>query len=235
MIDLKSARNDPTATRAALERRGAGAFALYAGEAARKRAVARTVREVADYLGNTPAVARASYIDPRLFERFEDGTTISHVLTEIGDETRTIVVNPTSPDFSISVAEAAKEVFPGGSATYTVTVTPASGFNAPVTLSVASESGFPSGITSGGFSQGNRFVIVTDEAMRARIAELADEEKYVVASGLEPWISRAPAHIVVAMREGDEQLAPALLHLVGVERRVAQHLEEEVHAFFQVA
>jgi FMN reductase [NAD(P)H] len=54
---------------------------------------------------------------------------------------------------------------------------------------------------SGGFSQGNRFVVVTDQAMRARIAELADEEHYVVASGLEPWITRAPAHIVVAMRE----------------------------------
>jgi nitroreductase len=56
---------------------------------------------------------------------------------------------------------------------------------------------------SGGFSQGNRFVVVTDPDMRARIAELADEEKYVVASGLEPWISRAPVHIVVAMREDD--------------------------------
>ncbi len=56
---------------------------------------------------------------------------------------------------------------------------------------------------SGGFSQGNRFVVVTDQAMRERIAQLADEEEYVVASGLEPWISRAPAHIVVAMREDD--------------------------------
>lgn len=56
---------------------------------------------------------------------------------------------------------------------------------------------------SGGFSQGNRFVVVTDQAMRARIAELADEEKYVTGSGLEPWITRAPAHIVVAMREDD--------------------------------
>lgn len=56
---------------------------------------------------------------------------------------------------------------------------------------------------SGGFSQGNRFVVVTDPGMRARIVELADEETYVVASGLEPWISRAPAHIVVAMREDD--------------------------------
>jgi nitroreductase len=54
---------------------------------------------------------------------------------------------------------------------------------------------------SGGFSQGNRFVVVTDQAMRARIAELAGEKEFYVASGLEPWISRAPAHIVVATRE----------------------------------
>src|SRR5205807_6097062 len=51
---------------------------------------------------------------------------------------------------------------------------------------------------SGGFSQGNRFVVVTDPETRRRIAELADEEKYVVASGREPWITRAPVHIVVA-------------------------------------
>jgi nitroreductase len=55
---------------------------------------------------------------------------------------------------------------------------------------------------SGGFSQGARFIAVTDEATRRRIAELADEEEYVV-QGLEPWISRAPVHIVVASREGD--------------------------------
>jgi FMN reductase [NAD(P)H] len=55
---------------------------------------------------------------------------------------------------------------------------------------------------SGGFSQGVRMVVVTDEEMRARIAELADEPEYV-AMGLEPWISRAPVHIVVAMREDD--------------------------------
>ena len=55
---------------------------------------------------------------------------------------------------------------------------------------------------SGGFSQGARFVVVTDEATRARIAELADEPEYV-RIGFEPWISRAPAHIVVAVREND--------------------------------
>jgi nitroreductase len=56
---------------------------------------------------------------------------------------------------------------------------------------------------SGGFSQGNRFVVVTDPATRGRIAELAGEERYVTEAGFEPWISRAPAHIVVAMREDD--------------------------------
>lgn len=31
------------------------------------------MREVAAHLGNTPAVARASYVDPRLIERFLEG------------------------------------------------------------------------------------------------------------------------------------------------------------------
>jgi DNA topoisomerase IB len=39
----------------------------------RRKAVARAMREVADRLGNTPAVARASYVDPRLLEKYEDG------------------------------------------------------------------------------------------------------------------------------------------------------------------
>ncbi|WAE64565.1 hypothetical protein OUQ49_01825 [Streptomyces cavourensis] len=42
-------------------------------EAARKRPSSRGVREVANYLGNTPAVCRASYINPRLFELFDEG------------------------------------------------------------------------------------------------------------------------------------------------------------------
>src|SRR5215218_7696323 len=46
----------------------------------RKRAVTRAVKEVAHYLGNTPAVARASYIDPRVFDRYRDGKTIAHAL-----------------------------------------------------------------------------------------------------------------------------------------------------------
>jgi nitroreductase len=57
-------------------------------------------------------------------------------------------------------------------------------------------------IPSGGYSQGLRLVVVTDRATRHRIAELADEQEYV-AMGFEPWISRAPAHVVIGTREED--------------------------------
>jgi DNA topoisomerase IB len=43
----------------------------------RKRAITRAIKEVAYYLGNTPAVARASYIDPRVFDRYRDGVVIA--------------------------------------------------------------------------------------------------------------------------------------------------------------
>jgi DNA topoisomerase-1 len=42
----------------------------------RKRVVSTIVKEVAEALGNTPAVCRASYIDPRAIERFLNGETI---------------------------------------------------------------------------------------------------------------------------------------------------------------
>jgi DNA topoisomerase IB len=47
-----------------------------------KRAITRAVKEVAHYLGNTPAVCRSSYIDPRVFDRFQGGVTIGGVLPE---------------------------------------------------------------------------------------------------------------------------------------------------------
>jgi DNA topoisomerase IB len=53
-------------------------------QGARKRAIARVVAEVAGYLGNTPAVARASYIDPRIIELYESGRTISRALGDLG-------------------------------------------------------------------------------------------------------------------------------------------------------
>jgi DNA topoisomerase I len=56
-----------------------------ASSTARKRAVARAVQEVAHYLGNTPAVCRASYIDPRVFDRFASGETVADALDKLGD------------------------------------------------------------------------------------------------------------------------------------------------------
>jgi DNA topoisomerase I len=48
--------------------------------AAREREIKRAVKTVAAYLGNTPAVARASYIDPRVIDRFHAGVTIAPAL-----------------------------------------------------------------------------------------------------------------------------------------------------------
>ncbi|GAA4813736.1 DNA topoisomerase IB [Nocardioides caeni] len=43
---------------------------------ARKRTVAAAMREVSDFLGNTPALARSSYVDPRVVDAYEEGRTI---------------------------------------------------------------------------------------------------------------------------------------------------------------
>lgn len=49
-------------------------------ERQRQKAVVRVVRRVALVLGNTPAVARGSYVDPRVIERYEGGETVSDAL-----------------------------------------------------------------------------------------------------------------------------------------------------------
>jgi DNA topoisomerase IB len=59
--------------------------AVPASESARKRAVARAVKETAHYLGNTPAVCRASYIDPRIIDHYNDGVTIAADLEHLGE------------------------------------------------------------------------------------------------------------------------------------------------------
>ena len=45
-------------------------------DSARKRAIAEAMRVAADVLGNTPAVARSSYVDPRVLDRYRHGETI---------------------------------------------------------------------------------------------------------------------------------------------------------------
>ena len=51
---------------------------------ARKRAIDGAVRGVSEVLGNTPAIARRSYIDPRVFDRYLSGWTIGGELDRIG-------------------------------------------------------------------------------------------------------------------------------------------------------
>ncbi|HWF14882.1 MAG TPA: hypothetical protein VG244_01735 [Acidimicrobiales bacterium] len=64
--------------------RAASELATRADEAAserqRKRTVDAAVAEVADHLGNTPAVCRSSYIDPRVIDCFHSGDTIGPAL-----------------------------------------------------------------------------------------------------------------------------------------------------------
>jgi DNA topoisomerase IB len=48
----------------------------------RKRAITRAVKEVSHYLGNTPAVCRASYIDPRVFDAYRGGLIIGRPLLD---------------------------------------------------------------------------------------------------------------------------------------------------------
>jgi DNA topoisomerase I len=45
----------------------------------RKRAVRQAMVEVSTYLGNTPAIARSAYVDPRVVDLYEEGTTIGDV------------------------------------------------------------------------------------------------------------------------------------------------------------
>jgi DNA topoisomerase IB len=50
---------------------------------ARKRAASAATKRVAAYLSNTPAVCRSAYIDPRVFDRYDSGETISPSLKRI--------------------------------------------------------------------------------------------------------------------------------------------------------
>ncbi len=55
-------------------------------EPKRRRAVSSAMKQVSSYLGNTPSVARKSYVDPRLVDLFNDGVTISPKLASLDDD-----------------------------------------------------------------------------------------------------------------------------------------------------
>jgi len=53
---------------------------------------------------------------------------------------------------------------------------------------------------SGGFSQGQRLLVVDDPELLARIAALGDDDPL---EGVEPWFETAAAHVFVMTREAD--------------------------------
>jgi hypothetical protein len=59
------------------------------------------VTEVGHYLGNTPAVARRSYVDPRVVDRYTAGETIGSVLSGLGHG-----VSPGEPSIQGAVEKA---------------------------------------------------------------------------------------------------------------------------------
>ncbi len=56
-----------------------------ASQRARTRLVNLAIDEVAEQLGNTRTVARSSYVDPRVVERFEQGRTVLPAVRRMGD------------------------------------------------------------------------------------------------------------------------------------------------------
>ncbi|HLM30978.1 MAG TPA: DNA topoisomerase IB [Solirubrobacterales bacterium] len=73
--------NATVLTAVELARNGNGAGT----KTARRRIANEATKRVADYLSNTPAVCRSSYIDPRVFDRFDSGETIRRALERIVD------------------------------------------------------------------------------------------------------------------------------------------------------
>jgi len=57
-----------------------------ASATARTRAVRQAVKVVAGHLGNTPAVCRSSYIDPRALDRFYQGESILAAIADLGPD-----------------------------------------------------------------------------------------------------------------------------------------------------
>jgi DNA topoisomerase IB len=69
------------------------------------------VKEVAAYLGNTPTVARASYIDPRVLDRFLEGTTLAGVPQDVSGRDGTF-----DPDAQAQLEAAVLDLVEGGPA-----------------------------------------------------------------------------------------------------------------------
>jgi fibronectin type 3 domain-containing protein len=71
--------------------------------------------------------------------------------TDPDPPTRRIVVTPVAPDFEVDVDPEFQTVTPSSSTTFTVTVTPLSGFTGTVSFTAGSEAAIPAGVTLGAF------------------------------------------------------------------------------------
>ena len=73
-----------------------------------KKAVREMLDEVSDHLGNTPTVARSSYVDPRVITQYEEGRTIARAVKKTGSDhlERQKVREAIDPSVARLVAEA---------------------------------------------------------------------------------------------------------------------------------
>jgi nitroreductase len=56
---------------------------------------------------------------------------------------------------------------------------------------------------SAGYSQGQRLLVVTDEAGRAEVARIMSDSGWTTPEDREPWLESAPVHVLVLTREDD--------------------------------
>lgn len=85
-----------------------------AAQSARRRRISAAIKEVAAELGNTPAVARASYVDPRLLDRYEEGVTIRPALVRANAPGEPDADGALDPSFRDAVEAAVLELLESG-------------------------------------------------------------------------------------------------------------------------
>ena len=56
---------------------------------------------------------------------------------------------------------------------------------------------------SAGYSQGQRLVVVTEDAGRAEVARILGAAGWTTLDAREPWLETAPVHVLVCTRESD--------------------------------
>ena len=86
-----SAKNFRTWHANVLAASAVAAEGVHASSRGRDRVVRAAIADVAESLGNTPAVCRTSYIDPRVFDRYRSGSTIDPKLRK-RDEVEAAVI-----------------------------------------------------------------------------------------------------------------------------------------------